>query len=170
MVGRRRLAEHRELAVVVGEPAGLDDDTVARVFRTNAAELFHFSDEVLTTPVWDSFAAFCREQGLEEDAVKRLFREDLRLDGRVLQFQQPLRERQLGDRRDLALLRASSPKFFVAATQADFLKGDLENLSVDARGQLLVRLGDLCENTLEALDGTRLSSEQLRGKPVVLNF
>jgi len=31
---------------------------------------------------------------------------------------------------------ASSPKFFVAATQADFLKGDLENLSVDARGQL----------------------------------
>lgn len=31
---------------------------------------------VLTTPVWDSFAAFCREQGLDEDAVKRLFRED----------------------------------------------------------------------------------------------
>src|SRR5262249_10268021 len=35
-----------------------------------------------------------------------------------------------------AALRASSPKFFVAATQAEFLKGDLENLSVDARGQL----------------------------------
>ncbi|MEQ1911411.1 MAG: PQQ-binding-like beta-propeller repeat protein [Vicinamibacterales bacterium] len=33
-------------------------------------------------------------------------------------------------------LRASSPKFFVAATQADFLKGDLDNLSVDTRGQL----------------------------------
>ena len=33
-------------------------------------------------------------------------------------------------------LYASSPKFFVAATQPDFLKGDLENLSVDARGQL----------------------------------
>jgi epoxide hydrolase-like predicted phosphatase len=31
---------------------------------------------VLTTPVWDSFAAFCREQGLAEDSVKRLFRED----------------------------------------------------------------------------------------------
>jgi epoxide hydrolase-like predicted phosphatase len=31
---------------------------------------------VLTTSVWDSFAAFCREQGLEEDAVKRLFRSD----------------------------------------------------------------------------------------------
>jgi putative hydrolase of the HAD superfamily len=31
---------------------------------------------VLTTPVWDSFAAFCREKGLDDDAVKRLFRED----------------------------------------------------------------------------------------------
>ena len=30
---------------------GLDDDTITKVFRTNAAELFHFSDEVLTTPV-----------------------------------------------------------------------------------------------------------------------
>lgn len=33
-------------------------------------------------------------------------------------------------------LRAAAPKFFSATTQADFLKGDLENLSVDARGQL----------------------------------
>jgi epoxide hydrolase-like predicted phosphatase len=31
---------------------------------------------VLTTSVWDSFADFCREKGLDEDAVKRLFRED----------------------------------------------------------------------------------------------
>ena len=31
---------------------------------------------VLTTSVWDSFADFCREKKLEEDAVKRLFRED----------------------------------------------------------------------------------------------
>ncbi len=31
---------------------------------------------VLTTSVWDSFADFCRQQGLQEDAVKRLFRED----------------------------------------------------------------------------------------------
>jgi epoxide hydrolase-like predicted phosphatase len=31
---------------------------------------------VLTTSVWDSFAAFCRRQGLAEDAVRRLFRED----------------------------------------------------------------------------------------------
>ena len=31
---------------------------------------------VLTTSVWDSFADFCTEKGLEEDAVKRLFKED----------------------------------------------------------------------------------------------
>lgn len=31
---------------------------------------------VLTTSVWDSFAGFCREQGLDEDTVKRLFRQD----------------------------------------------------------------------------------------------
>jgi hypothetical protein len=33
-------------------------------------------------------------------------------------------------------LQASSPKFFQAATQADFLKGDVENLSIDSNGQL----------------------------------
>jgi epoxide hydrolase-like predicted phosphatase len=31
---------------------------------------------VLTTSVWDSFADFCREKGLDEGTVKRLFRED----------------------------------------------------------------------------------------------
>ena len=31
---------------------------------------------VMTTSVWDSFADFCRARGLEEDTVKRLFRED----------------------------------------------------------------------------------------------
>src|SRR3954454_11510186 len=31
---------------------------------------------VLTTSVWDSFAAFCRDKGLTEDSVLRLFRED----------------------------------------------------------------------------------------------
>jgi hypothetical protein len=31
---------------------------------------------------------------------------------------------------------ASSPKFFTATTQADFLKGDVENLSIDSHGQL----------------------------------
>lgn len=33
---------------------------------------------------------------------------------------------------------ASSPKFFQATTQADFLKGEVENLSIDARGQLVL--------------------------------
>ena len=37
-----------------------------------------------------------------------------------------------------ATLGASSPKFFQAATQTDFLKGDVENLSIDARGQLVL--------------------------------
>ena len=35
-----------------------------------------------------------------------------------------------------AALHASSPKFFQAATQTDFLKGDVENLSIDSHGQL----------------------------------
>jgi hypothetical protein len=36
----------------------------------------------------------------------------------------------------LASLQASSPKFFQAQTQADFLRGDVENLSIDLNGQL----------------------------------
>jgi putative hydrolase of the HAD superfamily len=39
------------------------------------AVLFDFGG-VLTTPVWDSFSAFCREEGLDPDAIKDLFRED----------------------------------------------------------------------------------------------
>ena len=35
-------------------------------------------------------------------------------------------------------LHASTPKFFQASTQTDFLKGDVENLSIDSRGQLLL--------------------------------
>ena len=31
---------------------------------------------VLTSSVWDSFADFCRDKGLQEDSIKRLFRED----------------------------------------------------------------------------------------------
>ncbi len=31
---------------------------------------------MLTTPVWDSFADYCRSEGLKPDAIKRLFRED----------------------------------------------------------------------------------------------
>jgi epoxide hydrolase-like predicted phosphatase len=40
-----------------------------------AAVLFDFGG-VLTTSVWDSFAAFCRSEGLDDDAVKNLFRTD----------------------------------------------------------------------------------------------
>jgi sugar lactone lactonase YvrE len=35
-------------------------------------------------------------------------------------------------------LYASSPKFFQAATQPDFLKGDVENLSIDSHGRLVL--------------------------------
>ncbi len=44
-------------------------------------------------------------------------------------------------------LHASSPKFFQAATQNDFLKGDVENLSIDAHGQLM--LGPVTELVYE---------------------
>src|SRR5437588_1612119 len=37
-----------------------------------------------------------------------------------------------------AVVHASSPKFFQAATQADFLKGDVENLSIDSHGRLVL--------------------------------
>jgi hypothetical protein len=37
-----------------------------------------------------------------------------------------------------AAAQASSPKFFQAATQADFLKGDVENLSIDSHGRLML--------------------------------
>jgi hypothetical protein len=42
---------------------------------------------------------------------------------------------------------ASSPKFFLAATQNDFLKGDVDNLSIDNHGQL--RLGPVTELVYE---------------------
>jgi WD40 repeat protein len=44
-------------------------------------------------------------------------------------------------------VRASSPKFFQAATQTDFLKGDVENLSIDNHGQLT--LGPVTELVYE---------------------
>src|SRR4051794_23781213 len=40
-----------------------------------AAVLFDFGG-VLTTPVWDSFASFCRTEGLDPDTIKNLFRQD----------------------------------------------------------------------------------------------
>src|SRR5437773_6548798 len=36
------------------------------------------------------------------------------------------------------VIDASSPKFFQASTQADFLKGDVENLSIDSHGRLVL--------------------------------
>jgi epoxide hydrolase-like predicted phosphatase len=39
------------------------------------ALIFDFGG-VLTNPVWESFAHFCREEGLEEDTIKELFRSD----------------------------------------------------------------------------------------------
>ena len=47
----------------------------------------------------------------------------------------------------LVPLYASSPKFFQAATQNDFLKGDVENLSIDNHGQLT--LGPVTELVYE---------------------
>src|SRR5437773_7889815 len=44
-------------------------------------------------------------------------------------------------------LQASSPKFFQAATHTDFLKGDVENLSIDSHGQLT--LGPVTELVYE---------------------
>jgi putative hydrolase of the HAD superfamily len=39
------------------------------------AAFFDFGG-VLTTPVWDSFASFCRSEGLDPDTIKNLFRSD----------------------------------------------------------------------------------------------
>jgi hypothetical protein len=47
----------------------------------------------------------------------------------------------------LVSIHASSPKFFQAATQNDFLKGDVENLSIDNHGQLT--LGPVTELVYE---------------------
>src|SRR4051812_35275790 len=47
----------------------------------------------------------------------------------------------------LVSAHASSPKFFQAATQNDFLKGDVENLSIDNHGQLT--LGPVTELVYE---------------------
>jgi ligand-binding sensor domain-containing protein len=47
----------------------------------------------------------------------------------------------------LVAVHGSSPKFFQAATQSDFLKGDVENLSIDNHGQLT--LGPVTELVYE---------------------
>ncbi|MGE0450154.1 MAG: hypothetical protein AB7Q29_11295 [Vicinamibacterales bacterium] len=47
-----------------------------------------------------------------------------------------------------ALLQASTPKFFEAATQSDFLRGEIEGLAIDSRGQLT--LGPASDTVFEA--------------------
>ena len=37
-----------------------------------------------------------------------------------------------------ALLHGAVPTFWQVATQADFLKGDVENLSIDSHGRLML--------------------------------
>ena len=56
-------------------PAYDDASSASRPGASYAAVFFDFGG-VLTTSVWDSFAAFCREEGLDPDAVKNLFRSD----------------------------------------------------------------------------------------------
>lgn len=46
-----------------------------RAERDHSGLLIDFGG-VLTTSVWDSFADFCRDKGLAEDSMSRLFRED----------------------------------------------------------------------------------------------
>jgi epoxide hydrolase-like predicted phosphatase len=46
-----------------------------RAERDHTGLLMDFGG-VLTTSVWDSFADFCREQGIAADSMRRLFRED----------------------------------------------------------------------------------------------
>jgi epoxide hydrolase-like predicted phosphatase len=46
-----------------------------RAQRDHSGLLVDFGG-VLTSSVWDSFAVFCREKGLAEDSMRRLFREN----------------------------------------------------------------------------------------------
>src|SRR3954453_6576984 len=60
-------------------PSGVASDTASLASSpmagAYAAVLFDFGG-VLTTSVWDSFAAFCRSEGLNPEAIKDLFRTD----------------------------------------------------------------------------------------------
>ena len=46
-----------------------------RIDGSHEAALFDFGG-VLTTPVWASFASFCRSEGLDPEALRELFRSD----------------------------------------------------------------------------------------------
>jgi putative hydrolase of the HAD superfamily len=56
-------------------PAYDDASEGSRPGASFAAYLFDFGG-VLTTPVWDSFSAFCRSEGLQPGTIKNLFRTD----------------------------------------------------------------------------------------------
>jgi epoxide hydrolase-like predicted phosphatase len=51
------------------------DANPMRAERDHSGLLVDFGG-VLTSSVWDSFADFCRDKGLAEDSMRRLFRED----------------------------------------------------------------------------------------------
>ena len=57
-------------------------------------------------------------------------------------------------------LHASSPKFFLAATQNDFLKGDVQNLSIDSDGRVT-----LWNDDMERITGC--PRERALGRPIV---
>ena len=65
---------------------------------------------VLTTDVWDSFADFCRERGLDPDAVKRLFRERPRGAGELLRGWRPASSTEADFERRFAELLGLSPE------------------------------------------------------------
>jgi epoxide hydrolase-like predicted phosphatase len=55
-----------------------DEATHAAADRRPKKGLLADFGGVLTSSVWESFSSFCRTEGLEEDAVRRLFRDDAR--------------------------------------------------------------------------------------------
>jgi epoxide hydrolase-like predicted phosphatase len=84
------------------------------------ALIFDFGG-VLTNPVWESFAHFCREEGLEEDTIKDLFRKDpgALADLRLLEkgeIEDAEFERRFGERLGLASSEGLIERLFVGMT------------------------------------------------------
>src|SRR3954471_7398262 len=57
-------------------PSGVSWVACCSMSRGAYAAVFFDFGGVLTTSVWDSFADFCRREGLDPEAVKNLFRTD----------------------------------------------------------------------------------------------
>jgi putative hydrolase of the HAD superfamily len=90
------------------------------VRRMVKALIFDFGG-VLTNPVWESFAHFCREEGLEEDTIKELFRKDpgALADLRLLEkgeIEDAEFERRFGERLGLASSEGLIERLFVGMT------------------------------------------------------